>query len=617
MSIRKMKFVKTSTDRDHLDEMLVEVLNSKLLCPESAINIVSDEENTGEPLGEDNIYAEYVNSLKNLAHSVGIEVGVKKEADRTYENEEIEVFIKELSDKLEMSNSASDAMMTEGDQKALDILGDFDYENIHSCRYIKFGLGRLPKDSYKKLTYTENRNFDLCVLNQNKQYYWVLYVASDTYYGEVKELFESLFFEEIRIPDIDVKKIAEEYGERIQDIYAYCLDNDNLYQLHQYCVVYEDEETDEKTYEISGFMPADKVDEYKKYFLNLPVNIIAEDPKVRSDLKVPTLLKNSWFFKPFEMFVEMYSLPDYYDFDPTIFFTITYCLMFGVMFGDLGQGLILFLVGTYLYDIKKKPNKLFGIVGRIGIFAMIFGFLFGSVFGNEEVLVPVHQALFHTEGKLVEVMDQEWTTRLLIFAIGLGVVLLLMSMLINMYKNLRRKEYGKFLFSVNGIAGFVFYSYVGVILANTFGSLGMNNLLSAPFLIAFVAVPFILFFFEEPLSQLLKHQSIKPHEGWGGFVVQHIFEMLTIVLEFVSNTMSFLRIGGFVLSHAGMMLVVMVLMDITGHAGIIVFIFGNIFVMALEGLIVGIQTLRLEYYELFSRYYDGGGKKYEVLTSLK
>lgn len=617
MSIRKMKFVKTSTDREHLDEMLVEVLNSKLLCPESAINIVSDEENTGEPLGEDNIYAEYVNSLKNLAHSVGIEVGVKKEADKAYDNEEIEAFIKELSDKLEMSNSASDTMMTEGDQKALDILGDFDYENIHSCRYIKFGLGRLPKDSYKKLTYTENRNFDLCVLHQNKQYYWVLYVASDTYYGEVKELFESLFFEEIRIPDIDVKKIAEEYGERIQDIYAYCLDNDNLYQLHQYCVVYEDEETDEKTYEISGFMPADKVDEYKKYFLNLPVSITAEDPKVRSDLKVPTLLKNSWFFKPFEMFVEMYSLPDYYDFDPTIFFTITYCLMFGVMFGDLGQGLILFLVGTYLYDIKKKPNKLFGIVGRIGIFAMIFGFLFGSVFGNEEVLVPVHQALFHTEGKLVEVMNKEWTTRLLIYAIGLGVVLLLMSMLINMYKNLRRKEYGKFLFSVNGVAGFAFYSYVGVILANTFGSLGMDNLLSAPFLIAFVAVPFVLFFFEEPLSQLLKHQSIKPHGGWKDFIIQHIFEMLTIALEFISNTMSFLRIGGFILSHTGMMLVVMVLMDIAGHAGIIVFIFGNIFVMALEGLIVGIQTLRLEYYELFSRYYDGGGKKYEVLTSLK
>ena len=95
-----MKFVKTSTDRDHLDEMLVEVLNSKLLCPESAINIVSDEENTGEPLGEDNIYAEYVNSLKNLAHSVVIEFGVKKEADRTYKNEEIEDYIKELTDKL-------------------------------------------------------------------------------------------------------------------------------------------------------------------------------------------------------------------------------------------------------------------------------------------------------------------------------------------------------------------------------------------------------------------------------------------------------------------------------------------------------------------------------------
>ena len=79
--------------------------------------------------------------------------------------------------------------------------------------------------------------------------------------------------------------------------------------------------------------------------------------------------------------------------------------------------------------------------------------------------------------------------------------------------------------------------------------------------------------------------------------------------------MSYLRVGGFVLSHAGMMLVVMTLMDMVGGFGSpIVLIIGNLFVMGLEGLIVGIQTLRLEYYEMFSRYYVGGGKKFEVMS---
>ena len=83
----------------------------------------------------------------------------------------------------------------------------------------------------------------------------------------------------------------------------------------------------------------------------------------------------------------------------------------------------------------------------------------------------------------------------------------------------------------------------------------------------------------------------------------------------ITNSMSYLRVGGFVLSHAGMMLVVMTLVEMTGNAGILVMIFGNLFVMCLEGLIVGIQALRLEYYEMFSRYYTGGGREFRPITS--
>ena len=107
-----------------------------------------------------------------------------------------------------------------------------------------------------------------------------------------------------------------------------------------------------------------------------------------------------------------------------------------------------------------------------------------------------------------------------------------------------------------------------------------------------------------------------PHEGWGGYLTEAVFELIEVLLSFVSNTMSFLRVWGFVLSHAGMMFVVMTLREMSGPAGFLVMILGNIFVMALEGLIVGIQTLRLQYYEMFSRYYEGGGKRFIPTTTL-
>ena len=89
--------------------------------------------------------------------------------------------------------------------------------------------------------------------------------------------------------------------------------------------------------------------------------------------------------------------------------------------------------------------------------------------------------------------------------------------------------------------------------------------------------------------------------------MQSFFELFEICLSFMTNTISYLRVGGFILSHAGMMLVVTLLTEMSGGAGILVAILGNIFVMCLEGMIVGIQILRLEFYEMFSRFYSSDG----------
>ena len=264
--------------------------------------------------------------------------------------------------------------------------------------------------------------------------------------------------------------------------------------------------------------------------------------------------------------------------------------------------------------VFEKKGKLFGIIGRAGITSTIFGFLFGSLFGNEEILNPVHQSLFHVREKLFDVMSNSNTMTLLLGAMLVGAVLILMSMSLNIINNVKHKKWGEVFFSQNGIAGFCFYLYVllaagGVLVG------GGSPLLNPACMIIFVGVPVICFLMKEPFTNLVEHKPMTPEEGWGGYVLQNIFEVLEIILSFVTNSMSYLRVGGFVLSHAGMMLVVMTLVKMTSNAGIIVLILGNIFVMVLEGLVVGIQSLRLEYYEMFSRYYNGGGRKYKALTA--
>ena len=138
------------------------------------------------------------------------------------------------------------------------------------------------------------------------------------------------------------------------------------------------------------------------------------------------------------------------------------------------------------------------------------------------------------------------------------------------------------------------------------------NLFNPLFILLVIVLPLVLIALKEPLARLCEHKrDFKPEGGAAGFIMQTFFELFEMMLSYITNTLSFLRVGGFVLSHAGMMSVVMTLAEMVGATGSpVVVIIGNIFVMGLEGLLVGIQVLRLVFYETFSRFYEGDGKPY-------
>jgi V/A-type H+-transporting ATPase subunit I len=201
---------------------------------------------------------------------------------------------------------------------------------------------------------------------------------------------------------------------------------------------------------------------------------------------------------------------------------------------------------------------------------------------------------------------------LIIIAVLLGSLLIVMSISINIYINFKKRRIPEMFFSHNGVSGLLFYLFVfgGLVLKLKFGV----NIFSWLTISLFVGIPLLLIFFKEPLERKIHGGRLFP-SGFGGFFVEGFFELFEVLLSYITNTMSFMRVGGFVIAHAGMMLVVYSLMQM-GSSVIstsIIFVVGNLFVMALESMIVGIQVLRLEFFEMFSRFYEGDGIPFKIL----
>lgn len=352
---------------------------------------------------------------------------------------------------------------------------------------------------------------------------------------------------------------------------------------------------------IAGWVPEDYTDEYLKLFKsekNIAVNIENTD-EVPEEVTPPTKLKNFILFRPFQSFIEMYGLPSYNEIDPTAIFAITYMLMFGIMYGDVGHGFVLGIAG---FVMAKKKNFLGPILMCCGVVSMIFGAVFSSVFGYEGVL-------WHP---LWEPMHNMMPT--LLATVAMGIVIITIVMIMNIINGIKQKNLEKVLLDPNGLAGIIFYWGAIIIV------LGVLNILpvkiSGAIAAVLIAVPLLLMFLKEPLGKLIEGRKDWLPEDKGGYVLETFFELFELILSYITNTVSFIRVGAFALNHAGMMSVVFMLSRLSGGSdNIAVIIIGNLLVLALEGLLVAIQVLRLQFYEMFGRYYDGSGRPFTKIDN--
>jgi V/A-type H+/Na+-transporting ATPase subunit I len=319
---------------------------------------------------------------------------------------------------------------------------------------------------------------------------------------------------------------------------------------------------------------------------------------------VPVSLKNPRFLRPFQSLVTTYARPTYNELDPTFLIAITFPLLFGAMFGDLGQGLVLVGLGWLLSSKKVKALRsmagLGGLIMVCGLFAAVFGILYGSFFGFEGK--PIHALWL---APLENIMT------LLILAIGAGVVLLISGFLIGMFNAFVSRDWGHLFFDRNGIAGFVLYITLILLVVGVFTK---RTLLPMPVAIVLLVVSGLAIMFSEVLKRLVEGHRPLITEGIATYGIQAFFELFETLISFLSNSLSYVRVGAFAVAHAGLSQVIFILAGLAGPAYWPVVILGNIFIIGFEGLIVGIQTMRLEYYEFFSKFFKGGGNRYEPLT---
>ncbi len=292
---------------------------------------------------------------------------------------------------------------------------------------------------------------------------------------------------------------------------------------------------------------------------------------------------------PYERLVAMYGYPGPEDIDPTVFLTVVYTVLFGAMLADVGQGLCLTVIG--LFWQKKAPEGMGGLMLRCGLSAACWGLVFGTVFGSERWLTGIYARL-----GLRPLTVMENVTGILAASVALGGGLLTFSMGLHLVQCLRLHKWQEALLGENGAAGVL--TYWGLMLLIVPAILG-RMLLPPVFPAAMLIIGAVLLLVREWLSKESKH---------GGLFVG-LFTLLTDVLGYFSNTLSFLRVGAFVLVHAGMMLVVYALAPATGIGRLLVLAVGNAAVLAVESVLAYIQTLRLVYYELFSRFYAGDGQR--------
>lgn len=545
---------------------------------------------------------------------------VKERIDKIYEHfKELADEIDEVKTKLEKLDQFSSMLYLKGI--------DINFRQISNLKNFVVKWGYLTKENKQKIA-KNYENISAIVINvgeeNNKEAFMV--ISPKELERETDRILRSVKFSEIYpdqeyfdYPDAMINKMNKDrrsLKKRLKDLTSISNEYLKNYKdeiIKSYSrikmeekieIVMEKIATTKNFIYMSAWIPEDKKEEVNNYFEQYGDSAILtfRDIKIlKKSIAIPTNLKNNIIFSPFEELVKMYGIPSYNEIDPTIFFAISYMLLFGAMFGDLGQGLIILLAGIM---VGRTKNKNFGgILTRLGLASMLFGCVYDSFFGYEHVISKFVPGFNY-------IRPIENINAVLMTSIFVGIVLLTISLVFSIINKLNRKDIKEGIFGRNGVAGLTLFSSLILIAIEVLMDI---VLLPRLILITLAVVSVALIIVREPMANLLLGKRPLYNSGKGEYYIESGFDIFETFLSILSNSISFIRVGAFALNHVGLFIAFHTMAHIIGNVAgdILMFIIGNVIIIALEGLIVFIQGLRLVYYEMFSKYYEGEGILFE------
>lgn len=625
MSVVPMKLLTVAGPLDQFDAVVSSCVINQEFHPENAMNIMQGVRGL-RPFPLANPYTAQLRKAEEVADALGIPLAYAASGDNLDARslasyfEDLEARVVALRAERERQEHLAEE--NRGIASQLENLHGVssDLDELWNLTYARFRYGYLPRETYdsfqESLGQEEELFFFPTTLNTKRVY--GVYFTTKAAHKRIDSLLNSLHFTRIHIDanphgtaeeaiaelghaseaadravqavDAAFKTLREEERQHLLTAYSHLRYQNDAYDVRRFAAHSRD------TFYLMGWVPEDAqqaLENCLTQFENLSCVFDGAEDVERGN--PPTKLKNIFLGRIFKPFLEMYGLPAYHELDPSVFMAVTYCLFFGIMFGDIGQGLCMALAGIVLS--RWRHMWLGNIITCCGLSGALFGCFYGSIFGNEDLLAGF------------KILEGNNVMTLLLLSMGLGVVMLTLVMGLNIANGIRQKNYEKIFFGPNGLAGMIFY--LGLIAMALCTITGVANLLTPAYIFPVLVLPLVLILLKEPLAKLLSGDPTWKKVNLGELLGVGFFELFETLLSYLTNSLSFLRVGAYAITHVGLMLVVEML---AGSGNLIVLILGNIFVMGFEGLLVGIQVLRLEFYELFGRFYDDGGTPYAPKT---
>jgi len=391
-----------------------------------------------------------------------------------------------------------------------------------------------------------------------------------------------------------------------------------------------------RTVIFSGWVPADRRESltvgiksvvsgrcYIEWYLPKEVTGEAEGTTV------PVELSNPKIFAPFQMLVTNYGIPEYGTIDPTPVVVVIYLVMFGLMFPDAGQGAvitILGIVGNLMFRGKKEGwRNLARLITWCVLSSIIGGLLVGAYFGMswfKPLWFDFHGILSghpDSQSAVSDIFD------VLKLAIYFGIFVIELGLVFNWINLIVKRRWITLIFDKAGLTGGWIYNG-GVYVAFYMVRHGYSKLPGMSDLFWLIGLPAVMLAFKEPLGRITENRDETKSpikiSGLMKYLMEWMVEILEVFSGYLSNTLSFLRVAGFGIAHVTLMIAFFELAGMASGgkgppyspAGIVVLVAGNILVIVLEGLSAGVQSLRLNYYEFFTKFFRGAGHLYSPVS---